>query len=102
MDAILGQCLAFDLARNLAAILVFHHLAEVLAIQWYFDLSLNHGQRFAMDAILGQYLAFDLARNLAAILAFHLAEILAIPWYFDLSLNHGQQHKWSLCFKMQL
>ena len=63
-------------ARNLAVILAFH-LAEILAIQWYFDLSLNHGQRFAMDAILGQYLAFDLARNLAAILAFHLAEILA-------------------------
>ena len=41
MDAILGQDLAFDLARNLAAILAFH-LAEILAIPWYFDLSLNH------------------------------------------------------------
>ena len=30
MDAILGQDLAFDLARNLAAILAFH-LAEILA-----------------------------------------------------------------------
>ena len=34
MDAILGQFLAFDLARNLAAILAFH-LAEILAILWY-------------------------------------------------------------------
>ena len=42
MDAILGQDLAFDLARNLAAILAFH-LAEILAIPWYFDLSLNDG-----------------------------------------------------------
>ena len=46
MDAILGQDLAFDLARNLAAILAFH-LAEILAaaIRWYFDLSFNHGQQ---------------------------------------------------------
>ena len=72
MDAILGQYLTFYLARNLAAILAFHLAdSEILAILWYFDLSLNHDQRFAMDAILGQYLAFDLARNLAAILAFH-------------------------------
>ena len=59
-----------DLAHNLAMMLVFH-LAEILAILWYFNLSLNHDQQFAMDVILDQFLAFDLA-----ILVFHLAEIL--------------------------
>ena len=49
MDPILGQYLAFDLARNLAAILAFH-LAEILPILWYFDFSLIHDQRFARDA----------------------------------------------------
>ena len=55
MDAILGQYLAFDLARNLAAIFAFDlarnaifafHLAdsEIMVILWYFDLSLNYDQ----------------------------------------------------------
>ena len=45
MDAILGQYQAFDLASNLAAILSVH-LAEILAILWYFDLYLNHDQQY--------------------------------------------------------
>ena len=73
MDADLGQYLAFDLARNLAAIfaldlarfsrlILLFHLAdtEILAILWYFDLSLNHDQlhkwRFCSQEIISAQL----------------------------------------------
>ena len=44
MDVILGQNLAFDLARNLVASFAIH-LAEFLTILLYFDFSLNHDQQ---------------------------------------------------------
>ena len=68
-----------DLAHNLAMMLVFH-LAEILAILWYFNLSLNHDQQFAMDVILDQFLAFDFA-----ILVFSYCRDPAVLSYFELS-----------------
>ena len=87
MDAILGQYLAFDLVLNLAAILVFH-LAEILAILWYFDLYLNHDQQYKWSFCLQDAILNHLYAALAVLEDTTTSNHLCATPTRDLSLHH--------------